>query len=212
MLFVSAMLFTKHLCEPFYLCPPFCLQNICVRHFVYKTFVSAILFTKHLCPPCCFVSAILFTKHLCPPFCLRNICVRHVVLCPPFCLRNICVRHFVYETFVSAMLFTKHLRYDGASNEFLHDFVRATIDGLHLCIEVGFANGVLRHIPPTSVHLHTVVRYLVLKVRGPVFVHGSHGSIQLSIAVHLQAIIRERASQRDLCLHLGQSMLNCLKM
>ena len=59
------------------------------------------------------------------------------------------------------------LRYDSSCNEFLHDLVGSTIDGLHSRVQISCADWILRHETRTSVKLHALVRYFVLQVSRP---------------------------------------------
>lgn len=59
---------------------------------------------------------------------------------------------------------------DAARNEFLHDLVGAPIDGLHLGVHVGSANGVLCHVATPAEELHTRCCNTVLQVGQPVCV------------------------------------------
>ena len=57
---------------------------------------------------------------------------------------------------------------DLSRDELLHDLVGAAVDGLHLGVDVGLADGVLPHVTPASVQLHALVSRAVLQVRHPV--------------------------------------------
>ncbi|MPC28075.1 hypothetical protein E2C01_021270 [Portunus trituberculatus] len=53
---------------------------------------------------------------------------------------------------------------NAAGNELLHDFIGAAINGLHLGVHIGPADGVLCHVATTTKQLHTMACYLVLQV------------------------------------------------
>ena len=56
------------------------------------------------------------------------------------------------------------VRHDGASDELLHDLVAAAIDGLDAGVEEGSSDGVLQHVPPAAMQLHTLGSHFVLEI------------------------------------------------
>lgn len=69
---------------------------------------------------------------------------------------------------VTGMVSAGALPEDAAGNEFLHDLVGATVDGLHLGVHIGTADGVLGHVATPAKQLHTVRCHTVLQVGQPV--------------------------------------------
>ena len=61
-------------------------------------------------------------------------------------------------------LFVGH---NGASDELLHDLVATAIDGLHSGVQEGSGDGVLQHVPPSAMQLHTLGSHLVLQIGDP---------------------------------------------
>lgn len=83
----------------------------------------------------------------------------------------------MFLNIVSLLLFTMNtvigmvsagtLSEDAAGNEFLHDLIGATIDGLHFGVHIGPANGVFSHVATPAKQLHTVRCHTVLQVGQP---------------------------------------------
>ena len=65
-------------------------------------------------------------------------------------------------------------RHDAASDEFLHNFIRSSIDPLDSTVNVGFTDGIFPHVTPAAMHLDTAVCNTALEVRKPVITMGSH--------------------------------------
>lgn len=68
-----------------------------------------------------------------------------------------------------------------------------------------FANVGKVHIHITILHIHSQADIL------PVLVHGCHTTIQLASSVEVNALICEGSTYTNVCLQLGQSMLDGLE-
>ena len=80
----------------------------------------------------------------------------------------------------------------------------------YLGIHVGLADGVLPHVAPAAVQLHTLVGDPVLQVGDPVLAHGGHGAVQFARVVQLDALVGEGAIHRQFGFHRRQTVLDRL--
>ena len=65
-------------------------------------------------------------------------------------------------------------RHDAASDEFLHNFIRSSIDPLDSTVNVGFTDWIFPHVTPAAMHLDTAVCNTALEVRKTKTTMGFH--------------------------------------
>ena len=76
-------------------------------------------------------------------------------------------------------------------DDFLHDFVRATVDWLHARIQVMRGDGVLHHEAIATMHLQRVVHHFDLQIRGPPLGHRRSCLIKFALDFCLNAGVDE---------------------